>query len=273
MYQRIKKIGQAVIMAAVLISLTILSEYFNYKVQKEENIDVLADTETVVEIVKQERDLVSSAEIGTATDELEENSETEVCIDTEMTETDTTEVDTEKTDVVETDEAEVNFPERDTTQETVVEVMSAYTDDTQLGWIVTPVCEEYQGYIEEICSIYGIRPELVVAIMESESGGVRTAYNGAYGCVGLMQINESVHQGRMKKLGVTDLYDPYSNILVGVDLLSELLENDDQNIYLALAHYHGERHANSRTRSGNYSSYVKKIMTRTEELLQEQGKE
>lgn len=274
-------------MMSVLVLVVLLSGNIYGRIQKDENADLLTETETVAEIMKQERTLVSSTGIDEMVEEEVENSE----IDTEADQTQATadinsEGNNKENDAnVQTDIKENNQEQVSTEQELAesenetgdtemaAASINAITPYTQLGMIRTPVCTEYQDYVEQICSAYDIMPELVVAIMETESGGVRTAYNGSYGCVGLMQINESVHQGRMKKLGVTDLYDPYSNILVGVDLLSELLENDDQNVYLALAHYHGERDANYRTNAGNYSSYVKKIIARTQELLSEQGKD
>ena len=63
-----------------------------------------------------------------------------------------------------------------------------------------------------------------MAIVEAESSGKADARNG--GCIGLMQVYEKYHKDRMKRLGVTDLYDPYSNILVGTDILMELAEGE-----------------------------------------------
>ena len=84
----------------------------------------------------------------------------------------------------------------------------------------TWISDEYLHYINEICEEYCICPELVMAIIERESSGQADAVNGD--CKGLMQINEPYHTDRMKRLGVTNLFDPYGNILVGVDYLSEL---------------------------------------------------
>lgn len=47
------------------------------------------------------------------------------------------------------------------------------------------------------------------------------------------------HSDRAARLGVSDFYDPYSNILVGVDLLNELLESSNGDIYRALTRYNG----------------------------------
>ena len=66
---------------------------------------------------------------------------------------------------------------------------------------------------------------MVMAIIEHESNFDRYAVNYNGTCFGLMQIYVYYNQSRMNRLGVTDIYDAYSNILVGVDLLSELYHN------------------------------------------------
>lgn len=43
----------------------------------------------------------------------------------------------------------------------------------------------------------------------------------------------------MERLGVDDLFDPYSNILVGADYLMELAEKHG-DVALVLSIYHGE---------------------------------
>lgn len=129
----------------------------------------------------------------------------------------------------------------------------------------TYICEEYQDYVYEISEMYGICPEVVLSIIEHESSGKADAYNSKYGCYGLMQINESSHRDRMERLGVTDLYDPYSNILVGVDYLMELAE-EYEDIASVLMHYHGERNVESKLAEGNMSKYARNILTRSHAL-------
>lgn len=63
---------------------------------------------------------------------------------------------------------------------------------------------------------------MVMAIIEHESNFDRHAINYNGTCFGLMQIYVYYNQSRINRLGVTDIYDAYSNILVGVDLLNEL---------------------------------------------------
>lgn len=126
----------------------------------------------------------------------------------------------------------------------------------------TWISNEFLPYVNTISSRYHICPEMVMAIIEHESSGQADATNG--GCKGLMQINEKYHTERMKRLGVTDIYDPYGNILVGCDYLAELFaEYEDMSV--VLMKYNGTHDALTRTYE-NRTEYAKNIMTRTMEL-------
>lgn len=116
---------------------------------------------------------------------------------------------------------------------------------------------------------YGICPELLMAIIETESGGKADAQNGS--CVGLLQISEKWHKSRMKELGVTDLMDEESNILVGCDYLSELFE-EYEDAALVLMIYHGEKNAITNWEKGDISSYALRILSRSAELEEIHGK-
>ena len=147
----------------------------------------------------------------------------------------------------------------------VTSSVSAKSSDT---WIK----DEYVDYVKEICWYYTVSPELVEAIIETESSGNMLAYNGKYGCKGLMQINESVHKKRMKKLGVTNLYYPYDNILVGVDYIAELYDTYGDDTMKILMMYNGQSNAKQRAIDGTFSSYSIKIAKRTRELERVHGK-
>lgn len=133
----------------------------------------------------------------------------------------------------------------------------------------TFISEEYQTYCEEIGNQYGICPELLEAIMESESSGNATAENGS--CKGLMQINMKYHKERMKKLGVTDIYDGRENILLAADYLVELFE-EYGDIGTVLMVYNGSSDAIERGAQGDYTEYATKIMKRSEQLERLHGK-
>lgn len=123
--------------------------------------------------------------------------------------------------------------------------------------------ESWYSYLEYVCEQKAICPELVQAIIETESNWDPEARNGD--CVGLMQISEKWHQDRMERLGVTDLTDPYDNILVGVDYLQELTRRYvDQAMVLMI--YNGDSRAWKFWETGEMSEYARKILERAAEL-------
>lgn len=124
-------------------------------------------------------------------------------------------------------------------------------------------------FIEIVCEDRNICPELVEAIIETESNWNPNAQNG--GCIGLMQISEKWHRERMQRLEVTDLTDPYGNILVGVDYLAELFDKYE-DVGMVLLVYNGSSMANDYWDTGELSSYAEKILTRSAELERIHGK-
>ena len=133
----------------------------------------------------------------------------------------------------------------------------------------TFVAPEYAAYCEEIGGAYGICPELLEAIMESESSGNPRAQNG--NCKGLMQINMLYHKERMQKLGVTDIYDARGNILLAADYLAELFRKHG-DIGTVLMVYNGSRDAIGRGKRAEYTEYASKIMKRSEQLERQHRK-
>ena len=130
----------------------------------------------------------------------------------------------------------------------------------------TYINEQYVTYVEEICEEYNICPELIIAIIESESDG-RAGVISKSGAVGLMQVVPKWHTDRMERLGVTNIYDPYSNILVGVDYISELANKYYEVPTVLMCYNEGEYGtAIERAERGEFSEYAKKIMRRAEKL-------
>ena len=121
-------------------------------------------------------------------------------------------------------------------------------------------------YIEictEVGEEYGICPELLMALIERESSGHADAQNGS--CKGLCQVSEKWHKDRMERLGVTDIFDPYGNILLAADYLTEL-GADHLDIAVCIGTYHGESHPEI------MSNYTEWILERSEELERLHGK-
>lgn len=123
--------------------------------------------------------------------------------------------------------------------------------------------ESWYDYIDFICEQTDICPELVQALIETESNWAPDARNGS--CVGLMQISEDWHQDRMEKYGVTDLTDPYDNILIGIDYLAELFRRyEDPAMVLMI--YNGDSRARDYWETGEMSEYAARILERAAEL-------
>jgi soluble lytic murein transglycosylase-like protein len=122
----------------------------------------------------------------------------------------------------------------------------------------------YTDYIFEIvsgvCSNYlNVDPLLVMGIIQVESEFNPKCYYG--GCYGLMQVNKSQHTSRIDNLNVSDLYDPESNIRVGVDIFSECLSQaNDDVIYALMIYNEGYSSASPRYNSGVISKYSKKVI-------------
>ncbi len=92
---------------------------------------------------------------------------------------------------------------------------------------------ELQQFTYVICGNYGVDYELILAMIEVESS-YRNDAESTCGAVGYMQVIEKWHKGRMERLNVEDLSNPYSNIMVGVDYMAELLENYPEEIALGI---------------------------------------
>lgn len=87
-----------------------------------------------------------------------------------------------------------------------------------------PVAQlETNNHIDKMAKRYGLDSRIIKALIEEESGWLASAEGDNGQSVGLMQIQERWHKERMKRLGVTNLYNPEENVTVGCDILSELL--------------------------------------------------
>ena len=87
-----------------------------------------------------------------------------------------------------------------------------------------PVAElEAEDHITKVAKQYGLDPSVVKALIKEESGWCSSAEGDGGNSIGLMQIQPRWHKERMKRLGITNLYDPEQNVTVGCDILSELL--------------------------------------------------
>lgn len=128
------------------------------------------------------------------------------------------------------------------------------------------ITEEVEFWAEKYGKEYGICPEIIMAIAWTESRCDPTAQSPDKSCKGLMQIKPGCHQDRMDRLGVRNIFGTWENMKVGTDYLAELRE-DEEDIAVALARYNGQSAEKiEKTRQGEYSGYVKKVLDIAEEL-------
>ena len=140
----------------------------------------------------------------------------------------------------------------------LIEPISAKEQDT---WID----DEYVEYIEQVCSEKYLCPELVEALIESESSGQADVVSSG-GCVGLMQLNPKYFEG--------DLLNWKHNIDLGTDYLIELFEEYGDLEVVLTAYNCGEysKITKSAIETGEGNAYAKKISKRSAELEGIHGK-
>lgn len=142
------------------------------------------------------------------------------------------------------------------------------------GMAVQAALVEVPGNVEQISmelgAQYNICPEAIQAVCFKESSFDPQAENG--GCIGIMQVNPDWHRDRMDRLGVTDLYDIRSNMMVGVDYLHELIVQYE-DISVALMKYNGDSKAEGlMSGTEDMSEYADEILRISAELERENGK-
>ena len=188
---------------------------------------------------------VTEPEYTTTVIETTDTEEITTTIDTEIT---TTEITTTTIIEATTAEEEITTTTEITTTEEIINERPEIYDCT--------LSEYLQEYTYNLCNEHGIPYELVMAVMKKESAYQTTAYSG--NSYGLMQIN-IINYKYAQNLGVYDLYDPAGNILVGVNLLSELMER--HTVSDALICYNvGETAAKNKGLLGNSTGYSDTVL-------------
>jgi hypothetical protein len=115
------------------------------------------------------------------------------------------------------------------------ELISADTPDTQVMKIRHESSVggyEYSEYIDRVASKYDLEPELIRAVIRTESNGDQGAVSRK-GAMGLMQLMPSTADD----MNVVNPFNPEENIEGGTKYLKYLMERFDGDLTLALAAY------------------------------------
>jgi len=129
-----------------------------------------------------------------------------------------------------------------------------------------PEIQRWSGLIAECAAPYGIRLDLVAAIIHVESRGDPDAISPS-GAVGLMQImpRENGYPSRPTRAA---LLDPPTNIEWGLRLLQDGLAFFDGNVALALGKYYGGR-VNAIARTSGTVGYAALVLRHYEMRVNE----
>lgn len=115
-----------------------------------------------------------------------------------------------------------------------------------------------EPYIQEAAAMHGVSPDLVRAVVQTESHFNPLAVSPV-GAKGLMQLMPST----AKHMGLDNPFDPRENVLAGAKYLSLMLDRFNGNTALALAGYNAGPENVRRYRGvppfGETRGYVKKI--------------
>ena len=118
---------------------------------------------------------------------------------------------------------------------TVMAVMlSATAQQAAANWSANRI---EQTIISESLKTTYVRPSLALAVAETESN-FRPHVVSHAGAVGIMQIMPATAFG-LYKTGRAALFDPRTNIRIGVRFLDHLIKKYNGRIDLALSHYNG----------------------------------
>ena len=153
----------------------------------------------------------------------------------------------------------------ETTEVAETEVPTTMATEPPVVLYDVPIDAELQLHIIDEANEHDIDPAIIIAMAFRESSYRTDAIGDGGDSLGLLQIQPKWNKARMDKLGCPDLLDPYQNVVVGVDLLCELLNRYDGNMAKALTSYN-QGHYN-----GTVTQYAKSILAHAEKINNERS--
>lgn len=131
-----------------------------------------------------------------------------------------------------------------------------------------PLDDDVQKYIYDQCEAYGVEMPLVLAIIERESHFDAEIISKDGHDFGLMQIRSLDHMQRCVDLGAWNLLDPYQNVRVGINYLSELFSYSEPLEWVLMAYNGGMGYAYDNIAAGVVSQYATDVIARAKNIEQ-----
>lgn len=158
-----------------------------------------------------------------------------------------------------------------TEEETTVQNVQTTESESQANskcvlYYDVPLEKGLQEHIFHLCSEYEIEPEIVIAMIAEGSNYDAGAVSEDLSSVGLMQIEEKSHRGRMTRLKCHNLYSPYMNVTVGIDYLAELKVLNSDIGFMLSAYKGGINYANEQALNGYCNDFVQNVLKTASEL-------
>jgi len=127
-----------------------------------------------------------------------------------------------------------------------------------------PLDEDLQIHIISESQQHGIDPAIVMAMIWRESSFDSSAIGDNGDSHGLMQVQPRWNYELMKKLGCTDLLDPYQNVTVGIAILAEKLRQYGDTAKAVVAYNAGQYR-------GSVTDYARDVLAKAKELNEKYG--
>jgi soluble lytic murein transglycosylase-like protein len=131
-----------------------------------------------------------------------------------------------------------------------------------------PLDDDLQRFIVDKSVEKGVSPALVMAIIQRESNFDPNLIGDDGQSFGLMQIYASEHTARCIMLDAPNLLDPYKNVEVGIDILSQLMSYGKSLDWVLMAYNGGMTYAGQMESDGNVSNYAKAVQAVAERLAE-----
>ena len=143
---------------------------------------------------------------------------------------------------------------------TEVEIPTEEVTEPSVTLYDVPLDHDLQLHIISEAVEHNIDPAIIIAMAYKESRYKANAIGDNGNSYGLLQIQPKWHYKRMKKLGCTDLLDPYQNVTVGVDYLAEQIDRYGGDLAKGLTAYNKGHYA------GKVTNYAKSVIATAKEL-------